>query len=219
MRSLVLFLALGAVHLHAASQFEGTIQSTNRTVDDNGASQVYQMTIHVKKSMVRVEVPPIAGMPASTAIYRRDRKVTWMLDAASRTYFEIHVRDGAAGQGDQEGKKDAPTVQRTKKTRKLLGYTCEQVIVIRNDVRPEVWGATGLGDLARVLTDALDGGEKAASDDVIAAMGLFPLVSTTTYEGRTLESQEVTRIERKPLDPALFEIPQGYTKQKAADVE
>ena len=43
-------------------------------------------------------------------------------------------------------------------------------------------------------------------------MGLFPLLSTTTYEGRMLESQEITKIERKSLDPALFEIPAGYSK-------
>ena len=219
MRPIALLVLCGTLHLHATAQFEGTIQSTNRTVDDGGSSQVYQQTIHVKKSMVRVEVPPIAGMPASTAIYRRDRKITWMLDAASRTYFEIHVQDEGPKKSGEVEKREVPTVQRTKKTKKLLGYVCEQVIVIRNDVRTEVWGAHGLEDLAAVLVDALEGEQSAAPDDVIAALGLFPLQSTTTYEGHTLDAQEVTKIERKTLDPALFEIPAGYTKQKAADVE
>lgn len=222
MRPLVLFLSIPlitALHLHAASQFEGTITSVNRSMDDAGAQQTYQMTIHVKKSMVRVEVPSIAGMPASTAIYRRDRKITWMLDAASRTYFEIRTPQAGAREDGMVGKNEIPAVQRTKKTKKVLGFTCEQVIVTRNDVRTEVWGARGLEDLAAVLADVLGEGQGPASDDVIAALGLFPLLSTTTYEGRELESQEVTRIERKVLDPALFEIPAGYTKQKAADVE
>lgn len=219
MRSLALVLTLAAAHLHAASQFEGTIVSSNRTVDDGGTAQVYQMTMHVKRSMVRVEVPSIAGMPASTAIFRRDRKVTWMLDAASRTYFEIRIPQGGVNEEDAKVKKETPAIQRTKKTKKLLGLTCEQVIVIRNDMRTEVWGAYGLEDLASVLAEALGGGQGPASDDVIAAMGLFPLHSTTTYEGRELESQQVTRIERKQLDPALFEIPPGYAKQKAADIE
>jgi hypothetical protein len=117
------------------------------------------------------------------------------------------------------GKKEAPVVQRTKKTKKLLGFMCEQVIVTRNDVRTEVWGARGLEDLASVLAEVLGDEQGPASDDVIAAMGLYPLLSTTLYEGRELESQEVIRIERKQLDPSLFEIPNGYTKQKAADVE
>jgi hypothetical protein len=56
-------------------------------------------------------------------------------------------------------------------------------------------------------------------DDVIAKMGLFPLLSVTRYEGRVLESQEVTKIERKPLAGDLFRIPEGYTKQKALDLE
>lgn len=219
MRSFALLLIIAAAHVHAASQFEGTIVSANRSMDESGSPQVYQMTIHVKKSMVRVEVPSIAGMPASTAIFRRDRKVTWMLDAASRTYFEIRAPQGGVNEERARMKKDAPVVQRTKKTKKLLGFMCEQVIVTRSDMRTEVWGARGLEDLAAVLADALDNGQGPASDDVIAAIGLFPLFSTTTYEGRELESQEVTRIERKVLDPALFEIPQGYAKQKAADVE
>ncbi len=222
MRPLVLFLFLSliaALQVHAGSQFEGTIVSVNRSMDDAGAQQTYQMIIHVKKSMVRVEVPSIAGMPASTAIYRRDRKTTWMLDAASRTYFEIRTPHGDVREEGIVEKKEMPAAQRTKKTKKVLGFTCEQVIVTRNEMRTEVWGARGLEDLAAVLADVLGDGQGPASDDVIAAMGLFPLLSTTTVEGRELESQEVTRIERKVLDPALFEIPQGYTKQKAADVE
>jgi hypothetical protein len=219
MRTIVVLAFLAATHLHAVSQFEGTILSTNRTVDDAGAAQVYQMAIHVKKSMIRVEVPSMAGMPASTAIYRRDRKVTWMLDEGSRTYFEMHRANSAPDQQGGREKPEAPTVQRTKKTKKLLGYTCEQVIVIRDDVRTEVWGARGLEDLATVLTETLEDGQSGSSDDVIAAIGLFPLLSTTTYEGRLVDSQEVTKIERKQLDPALFEIPSGFTKQKAADLE
>jgi hypothetical protein len=219
MRSLAFMLIVATAHLHAASQFEGTIVSANRSVDDAGAPQAYQMTIHVKKSMVRVEIPSIAGMPASTAIYRRDRKITWMLDAASRTYFEIRITQGGSKEERAMGENEAPAVQRTKKTKKLLGFTCEQVIVTRDALRTEVWGARGLEDLAAVLADALDAGQGTAPDDVIAAMGLFPLHSTTMYEGRELESQEVIRIERKQLDPALIEIPAGYTKQKAADVE
>jgi hypothetical protein len=219
MRTIVMLALLAATHLHAASQFEGTILSSNKTVDDAGTAQAYQMAIHVKKSMVRVEVPSIAGMPASTAIYRRDRKVTWMLDEGTRTYFEMHLNNGVPGQQGGMGNKETPAVQRTKKTKKLLGYICEQVIVIRDDVRTEVWGAHGLEDLAAVLTETLEDGQSGSSDDVIAAMGLFPLLSTTTYEGRLVDSQEVTKIERKPLDPALFEIPSGYTKQKAADRE
>lgn len=217
--SALIIVTFAAVHVSASPEFEGTIVTANRSMDDAGAPQAYQMTIHVKKSMVRVEVPSIAGMPASTAIYRHDRKVTWMLDAASRTYFEIRTPQGVTSEEGAVGKNEKPAVQRTKKTKKVLGFTCEQVIVTRNDVRTEVWGARGLEDLAAVLADVLGGGQGLSSDDVIAALGLFPLLSTTTYEGRELESQEVTRIERRALDPALFEIPGGYTKQKAADVE
>lgn len=220
MRSLFLLSFLAAVHLHAVSQFEGSIQSKNRSVDDAGVEHVYQMTIWVKKAMVRVQMPAMGDAPAATAIYRRDRKVSWMLDEAGRTYFEIRIPDSRDGdQSVQPSEKEESSVQRTKKTRKILGFACEQVILSRGAMRTEIWGARGLEDLVKVLRESLEQGTATAPDDLIASMGLFPLLSTIEYEGRILESQEITKIERKPLDPGLFEIPAGFSKQKAVDVE
>ena len=220
MRSLFLLSFLAAVHLHAVSQFEGSIQSKNRSVDDAGVEHVYQMTIWVKKAMVRVQMPAMGDAPAATAIYRRDRKVSWMLDEAGRTYFEIRIPDSRDGdQSVQPSEKEESSVQRTKKTRKILGFACEQVILSRGDMRTEIWGARGLEDLVKVLRESLEQGTATSPDDLIASMGLFPLLSTIEYEGRILESQEITKIERKPLDPGLFEIPAGFSKQKAVDVE
>jgi hypothetical protein len=220
MRPLLLLALLATAHLHALSQFEGTIQSKNRSVDDAGVEHVYQMTIWVKKAMVRVQVPAIGEAPAAIAIYRRDRKVSWMLDEGQHTYFEIRLSDDReAGQSARPSEKEETSIQRTKRTRKLLGFTCEQVILTRGEVRTEIWGARGLDELVKVLGESLEFGQATAPVDLIASMGLFPLLSTTAYEGRTLDSQEITKIERKSLDPALFEIPAGYSKQKAVDVE
>jgi hypothetical protein len=220
MRPILLLAFMTAAHLHALSQFEGTIQSKNRSVDDAGVEHVYQMTIWVKKAMVRVQVPAIGDAPASIAIYRRDRKVSWMLDEAQHTYFEIRMPEGRdSEQSARPEGKEAASVQRTKRTKKLLGFMCEQVILTRGEVRTEIWGARGLEELVKVLGETLELGQAMDPVDLIASMGLFPLKSTTEYEGRVLDAQEITKIERRVLDPGLFEIPAGYAKQKAVDVE
>ena len=205
------------------NQFEGIIQSRNRSVDYGGETQEYEMTIWVKKAQVKVTVPQIGATPGSTVIYRTDSRVSWILNDQDRTYFEVAL---APRQGMQQptpsepASPDKPAVTRTNKTRKILGYVCEQVMIQKGETETEIWGTKGLGDLTQMLNQSLQaesaGGEEG---DLIAKMGLYPLQSVTRYEGRILESQEVTKIERKSLSNDLFRIPEGYKKQKALDVE
>lgn len=205
------------------NQFEGIIQSRNRSVDYGGETQEYEMTIWVKKAQVKVTVPQIGATPGSTVIYRTDSRVSWILNDQDQTYFEVAL---APRQGMQQpthsehAAPEKPAVTRTNKTRKILGYMCEQVMILKGETETEIWGTKGLGDLTQMLNQSLQaesaGGEEG---DLIAKMGLYPLESVTRYEGRILESQEVTKIERKSLSNDLFQIPAGYKKQKALDVE
>lgn len=225
MRRAVFMLCLQALlasGLHARPGFEGIVQSRNRTADDAGVMQEYRMTLWVRDAMVRVHVPAAGAMPASTAIYRRDRNVSWILDDAERTYFEVALSGGrdpaeSLRPGGQGG--EPVDIQRPKGTRKILGYTCERVIIVRGEIRTELWAARGLEDLVRMMKEAIDPGAATGAEDVVAGMGLFPLHSTTTFEGRVLEEQEVVKIERTKVDRSLFEIPAGYIKQRPPDVE
>jgi len=207
----------------ALKQFEGIIQSRNHSVDYDGAGQEYEMTIWVKKALVRVTVPQIGSAPGSTVIYQTDNNVSWILNDKDRTFFEVSLasrKDSRSTTPSESATAQKPVVNRTKETRKLLGFLCEKVLIRKGDVETEIWGARGLGDLTRVLNESLQPEDQGSDgDDVIAKMGLFPLLSVTRYEGRVLESQEVTKIERKPLAGDLFRIPEGYTKQKALDLE
>jgi len=209
--------------LTGAAQFEGIIQSKNLSVDDLGVAHEYKMTIWVKKDFVRVTVPKIGVTPGSTVIYRTDSKISWVLNDDDRTFFEVAL---ASLRGSEEEVRpdpnamESPKVDLTKKKRKILGYDCEQVVITRGETVTEIWGAKRLEDLARVLHESLEPGHQGSmEDDTIAKMGLFPLVSVLRYEGRILESQEVTKIERATLASELFQIPEGYKKQKALDME
>jgi hypothetical protein len=204
-------------------QFEGIIQSRNRSVDYGGETQEYEMTIWVKQAQVKVTVPQIGTAPGSTVIYRTDSRVSWILNDQDRTYFEIAVapRQGSRPATPSEpGSLEKPVITRTNKTRKILGYLCEQVMIQKGETETEIWGTKKLGDLTQMLNQSLQA-ESAGDEegDLIAKMALYPLQSVTRYEGRVLESQEVTKIERKSLPDDLFRIPAGYSRQKALDVE
>jgi hypothetical protein len=223
MKPLLLSCLLILVCASGVAQFEGMIKSRNRSVDYDGAAQEYEMTIWVKKSLVRITIPQIGEVPGSTAIYQTDNDISWILNDKDRTYFEValpSLRDPRQKGRFEPTSADKPTITRTHQTRKMLGYLCEKVLIRKGDTETEVWGARGLSDLARVLSESLQPAEQGSGeDDVVAKMGLFPLRSVTRYEGRELESQEVTKIERKRLANELFQIPKGYKKQKALDVE
>ncbi|MCC6396763.1 MAG: DUF4412 domain-containing protein [Bacteroidetes bacterium] len=205
------------------AQFEGIIQSKNLSVDDLGVAHEYKMTIWVKKDFVRVTVPKVGVTPGSTVIYRTDNNISWVLNDDDRTFFEVALTSLRGSQEDvrpDPNAMEAPKVDLTRKKRKILGFTCEQVVISRGETVTEIWGAKGLEDLARVLHESLEPGQQGMmEEDTIAKMGFFPLVSVLRYEGRVLESQEVTKIERATLASELFQIPEGYKKQKALDVE
>jgi hypothetical protein len=204
----------------AMAQFEGIVESRNFTVDDNGVGQQFDMTIWLRRDMIKVKVPAIGEIPGSTVIYRHDRKVSWVINDADKSYFEVSLAEQMMGHGQGDQSPDKPKVDRTKRTRKLLGYQCEQIVLRRGESETEIWGAKGLGDLAArmdsLLGDAADrstGGET----EIMKQLQRFPLVSITRINGKVVDSQEVTKIDRRNLDPGIFVIPPGYKKQTSME--
>jgi hypothetical protein len=217
-KAIVVALLMGAAR--ASGQFEGIVQSTNYTVDDYGVGQRFDMTIWVRHDMIRVNIPSVGGIPGSIVIYRHDRKVSWVINEVEKTYFEVPLADQLMVQKQADQNADKSTVDRTKKTRKLLGYQCEQIILKRGESETEIWGAKGLSDLTARMDSLLgDSGERGVGTEteVMRQLQLFPLVSITRSNGKVVDSQEVTRIERRPLDLSLFVIPPEFKKQTAMD--
>jgi hypothetical protein len=218
-KAIIVALLMGAAR--ASGQFEGIVQSNNYTVDDNGVGQRFDMTIWIRHDMLRVKIPSVGGTPGSVVIYRHDRRVSWVINDADRTYFEVPFTDQVVQEKQADQASDKSTVDRTKRARKLLGYQCEQIILKRGESETEIWGAKGLSDLAAQMDSLLgDSGERGTGTEteVMRQLQLFPLVSITRSNGKVVDSQEVTRIERRPLDLVLFLIPQDYKKQAAMEL-
>jgi hypothetical protein len=219
-RSFLLLLLTAALQ-SAPAQFEGIIESKNSTIDEQGGSQEFSMTMWVKKDMVRIHTSSVGSSPASTMIYRTDLKIIWMLNDDDKTYFQVAQDVDQSRRGQGPGlKEDKPVVKRTGKTRKTLGYTCEQILISRDGEETEIWGTKSLGGLTVTLSRALGEEQSDAGgwNDELTKLGIFPLSARTRLGDKVVDTQEISRIAATKLSPDLFELPMGYRKQNATDI-
>jgi hypothetical protein len=203
----------------AYAQFEGIVESKNTTIDELGRPQEFVMTMWIKNGMVRIETRG-ASTPTSTMIYRTDLKKIWMLNEDEKSYFEI-LQEGKGEEVYSPRSGAGYSVKRTGKKRTIAGYECEQFIIKRETEETELWGTKKLGHLVSTLSAALGGDQMNAGEGAVAEVmkrGIYPLRSTTKVEGQLIESQEVTRIEAKTLDPSLFTLPADFKKMKTVDM-
>lgn len=222
-RTIVPIVILLLIAAAASAQFEGVVESTSLTTDETGTMVRYPMTMLVKGEMVKIVIPAVGQIQATTMIYRRDRGMMWVLNDHAKTYFEVVLSDEKANRESpsDQGSEEGPEPQRTGKTRTILGYACDQVLVKTGEVETEFWGTKQLGELARTMSHVFGDGsadEGSPWGDEITKMGYFPLVAKTRLQGKVLESMEVTRIARKAVPAAIFEIPEGYRKEGAKDL-
>jgi len=207
----------------AVAQFEGVVESRNVTTDETGASQEFVMTMWIKGDMVKIQTSAIGSQPGSTMIYRNDRHVVWIVNDVDKTYSEMRQEDSVAdtaGRSDRRGV-DTPVIRRTKKTKKILGYLCEKIIVSTPEDETEIWGTKALGRLASSIsrvfgTESSEDGD--AWTDELSSLGVFPLIASTKVRGEVVESQTVTKIEARTLPEGLFELPSEYKKQHVGDM-
>jgi hypothetical protein len=207
----------------AGAQFEGIVETRNLTTDETGKLQQFTMTMWISKDRIRIQNSAFGNTPATTMIYRNDRHTIWMLNEEDKTYFEILQEDKPSGtnSGEESRLEDKPTVRRTGSTRKILGYTCEEVLLVQGEGQTEIWGTKKLSDLTATTSRVLGQSDAEAGGwmDEITRLGLYPLASSTRIEGKVVESQETTMIELKSLSSELFDLPAGYRKQAVRDMQ
>jgi len=222
-RSLGLLLLGLLCFQSAGAQFEGIIESKNLTTDELGSLRQFTITMWIKKDRIRVQSSAFGNTPATTMIYRNDRHIIWMLNDQDKTYFEILQEEKPQGlrSGEESRLEDKPTVRRTGRTKKILGYSCEQVLLTRGEGETEIWGTKQLSELEATTSRILGQSDAEAGGwmDEVARLGLYALVSSTRIKGKIIESQETTRIEVKNLSSDLFDIPPGFRKQAVRDMQ
>ena len=190
---LVLLLAAAApAPLAAQRQFEGYI--AQRLMGEKGESQT--METWVKGAKMRVDMQ--AGGRTMSSIVDRSTGKMLILIPTAKMYMEQQMPDV---EGEAEG-----TVTRTGRRDEVAGHRCEIIQVKDAKGRvSEVCGATGMGNAMMRPGQKTPGWMRGMK-------GFFPLRVSDDKGNVVLE---VTRVEAKEVDDAMFAPPAGFRAMQA----
>lgn len=200
---------LGAQGTRARS-FEGSVSMRATLPSPNGV-QTQVMEYLVRDGKARVNV---AGGAMSLLVLPAESRA-YLLMAAQSSYREMPLASSpAAGTSGSTPRPPAPVVTTTRlgRSETIAGLRCDAMrMVIRVAERAdslELCVSTELGEYVNPLT-LMRGG----SDPVQDALppGGFPL-RVARADGTVM--LEVTKVERRRLDPALFSVPLDYTRME-----
>jgi len=201
---ITLFLVAGTL---SAQSFEGVIEFRQQSAADT-INRVY----YVKGDRVRID---------EIGHYSKKVEGTFLVDLKeNKMIFLSHERKLY---GDQPNSmpgtvKGAPTVTKTKETKTIQGYRCVKQVVKNPDDNTQIvyWVASGKFDFFLKMMKILNRKEKVATyyGKLSGVDGMFPFLAVETgIDGKDERSRlEVTKVEKKTIDPSVMEIPKGYTK-------
>lgn len=194
-----------------AGGFEGTIEMTMTTPQGDG-----KMTVSVGKSGVRSDTQMTAqGMPVEMSVLMKanQKNVAYLINAKQKSYAEIDLVEARKMAADQDTKWTAKKIGKEK----LLGYSTVHAEVSNDKgLSMEVWTTKDLNIDPSVL-EAMGGNSPSDSTMMKALKSagadgfMVKMVSTGKGGGTTLQ---VTKVEKKSVPAATFEIPAGFTKSQ-----
>ena len=189
-----------------AQSFEGIIEFKKSSTTDT-TSYVYT----VKNNMVRID-----------EIGSKSRKVegSFLVDLDAKTMkFLNHDRKLYGDQNTPAAPviKGTCTVKKGQNVKNLQGFKCVEYIVTNNEETTQVtyYIADGKFSFFEKLLRQLNRKEKSAIYflQIAEVKNMFPMLSIQTdLAGKETSRLEVTKISKKEVDPAVFEIPKGYNK-------
>lgn len=218
---LMMFLFIPAP---ARAQFEGTVDmKMTKNIDGEPQEMLYSM--FVKKDMLAAQTKGgDEKMKNGKFIFRGDKKVMWIINDDNKSYLEVSLTEGAKQRGKRsagsEGVHSDVDLRKSGKTQKILGYACDEWVADEDGEVTHIWGTPKLGNVYDALMKSLDKmrfgapeSEMHGWEGQLAKMRVFPVKIVTSKDGDVTESQEVTRIDAKPLEASTFEPPAAYKKQ------
>ena len=200
-----------ALSFIGAGPFEGEI---TMSVSDAAKPEPKAITYDVKGTKMRFVAPEEHGpMSGGYVIFDTVGKKMTVVQDAKKTAMVMDM--GAMGAGLTPGTPPPgpkPTIDKTGKNDVVAGYTCEQ------------WKITDVGGertdvcVAQGITFPVMG-RRAGTGWMSQLEGSFPL-RAITYDstGKEKSRMEVTKIEKKSLDDAMFQVPAGYTTQDMGEM-
>jgi hypothetical protein len=180
----------GAITMHAA----GTTREGQPLPDLEYLARGGKMRINVRSPMGTLAM---IAVPA-------EKKMYTLLDA-QRMYMEMPL---SLDVSTNTNAGPAPVVTRTGRKETIAGYECEHITVVAKDTT-DVCMARGLGPF--FLANLGMNQQAPAWQKQLAADRAFPL-KVVGRGGKT--EFEVTKIERRKLSDAMFDVPDSYAKME-----
>lgn len=171
-----------------------------------------QIEYMTRRGKVRIGIGGGAGATAPAAmIYAPEDGIVYTIFPAMSMYAEMSISDmSAAVRTDTSAAATGraaprpPVITHTKQFELIAGHRCEHVLVVTGQQKTDVCMGKGLGVF--IMPAA---GRTEAWNQVMTEANGFPL-KVLNNEGKVI--MEVTKIERKALGEALFNVPDNYTK-------
>lgn len=194
----VLPVALGA------QPFEGAI--TMRMLGGRAGAPAQEIEYLVRSGNVRVNIASPAGAMSILGLSAESR--TYMLVESQRMYMEIPAGDAAAATSAAGDVK----ISKTGRHETIAGLTCEHIVIETNGAtgpqKTDVCMTQGLGPFVNPMGNLMTARTTDWQRQLAKDNG-FPL-KVTAGDGSV--QLEVTKIERKRVNDALFRIPADFTR-------
>jgi hypothetical protein len=186
----------------AQTPFEGAItMRVNGTMRDG--QPIPDVQYLVRAGRVRLSASGPMGAMGVIAI-PGEQKIFMVMDA-QRAYMEMPMQMNERANAASQNAK----VTRTGKKETIAGQECEHVLVENGAENVDICLAKGLGPF--LSANMGFGRGMPAWQRQLLAEGAFPL-RVANADGKV--QMEVTKIERKKLNEALFDVPDDYTKME-----
>jgi hypothetical protein len=199
-----------ALSFIGAGPFEGAITMNNTS----GEHPAKTINYEVKGTKMRFESPEERGpMAGSYVIFDTTAKKMTMVDDTKKTamVMDMGAMGGMTPGGPAMPAGPKPNVEKTGKTDTVAGYSCD----IWKMTEPS--GEKTEACVAKGITFPAMG--RRAAGWMSSLEDAFPL-RAISYDpaGKEKSRMEVTKIEKKSLDDAHFQVPAGYTTQDMASM-
>ncbi len=195
-----------------AGDFEGILHMTTKYAGTGAQSTV---DWYLKGDKARVE--SLRGDQTHVMIFDAKTRTMQMAMPGQKRYMEISM-SGERGEYLQETF-EKQTVERTGKTDKIAGYSCEIWRITDKEehrLKNDICVAKGFGKAATFWIDPKEMRQSSQPSWVkrLVEEGGFGLRSIHYDDaGKELFRMEVTSVDKKRLDNALFAFPAGWAKQ------
>ncbi len=223
MKKTVLAMLAGAALAAAPAfaQFEGEITMKMTMKEGGGTGRNY-----VSKAGVRSELDlQTARMPMkmTTLVRTATPDLVYLINDAQKSYAEIDSKKMREQLEKNRGKSKGWTVKKLGRET-VNGYSCEHVLIVHGDdakSEQEWWTSKDIAGLSYESMRGLMRRGNESDEGVVKALreaGVdgFVVRMITREKGSPtpVMTMEITKVEKRSVPAALFEIPAGYTKQE-----